>query len=370
MNKDTSSVLEINLSALAHNYRYIRSKLNPNTKLLGVVKANGYGSESIAIAKKLESLGIDYLAVAYIQEGIILREEGVKVPILVLHPQVEQFNALISNCLEPSLYSIRTLEAFIRAAKGNENYPIHLKINTGLNRLGLSAQDFKAVFKLLDSEKSLHVKGLLSHLAASDDPLERAFTQRQINLFKDCIQIFESTLGPIEIKHLLNTSGILHYPEAQFQMARSGIGLYGYSNAAKTDAELRPVATLKCKISQIHELAPGDWVGYNKGFVAKEKMKIATLTIGHADGIGRQYGHGKGVVTIHGAAAPIIGNVCMDMIMVNLGSIEAKEGDVVVVFGGESSESLTAELFAKGAKTISYELLTGIGARVKRHIIV
>jgi len=219
-------VLEINLSALAHNYRYIRSKLNPNTKLLGVVKANGYGSESIAIAKKLESLGIDYLAVAYIQEGIILREEGVKVPILVLHPQVEQFNALISNCLEPSLYSIRTLEAFIRAAKGTENYPIHLKINTGLNRLGLSAQDFKAVFKLLGSEKSLHVKGLLSHLAASDDPLERAFTQRQINLFKDCIQIFESTLGPIEIKHLLNTSGILHYPEAQFQMARSGIGLY------------------------------------------------------------------------------------------------------------------------------------------------
>ena len=372
MSSPYPSVLEINLGALAHNYHFIKSKLAKNTKLLGVVKANGYGSESLAIAKRLEVLGIDYLAVAYIKEGVLLRTHGVKTPILVLHPQAPQFSEMIAHHLEPSLYSLRALSAFAAAAKDCQNYPLHIKTNTGLNRLGFSENDFEAALEILKNTPQIQIKGLLSHLAASDELSESSFTKNQIKRFKDHITVFENSLGQLPLKHLLNTSGILNFPEAQFEMARSGIGLYGYSNNPEIDKELRPVASLKCNISQIHAIKAGDWVGYNKGFVAHEDMKIATLTIGHADGISRQYGHGKGVVYIQGKAAPIVGNVCMDMIMVRLPEMEPneeviKEGDQIVVFG--QGEQSNATRFAAGAQSISYELLTSIGPRVHRQII-
>lgn len=368
---NSHAVLEIHLSSLAHNYHFIKSKLHAETKLLGVVKANGYGSESVAIARKLEQLGIDYLAVAYVSEGIKLRAAGIKIPVLVLHPQPNQFNEVIKHCLEPSLYSLKTLIAFIDKAKdlSCKEYPVHIKTNTGLNRLGLSESDFKSALNSLQEQNAIKAQGLFSHLAASDDLTEVAFTKLQIEKFISHIEIFEKILGNIPLKHLLNTSGILQFPEAQFQMARSGIGLYGYSNDPKTDLKLQAVATLKANISQIHHIAAGDWVGYNKGFIAKKPMKIGTLSLGHADGISRQYGQGKGSVFVHGKKAAIIGNVCMDMLMIDLGDIIAKEGDVAVVFGDKQLENSSAENFAKRANTISYELLTGISARVNRQII-
>lgn len=359
------SILEIDLAALAHNYRYMRSKISAETMLLGVVKANGYGSESIAIAKKLTDLGVNYLGVAYTHEGVALRLAGIKTPILVLHPQPEEFHDIVNHCLEPSIYSIRTLEAFIQVAPLNSHYPIHLKLNTGLNRLGLSTGTLERVCKALLYQSNVKVKAVLSHLAATDDLKERAFTELQIQRFKDGVAFIEKHIGPIAIKHLINSSGIINFPEAAFNMVRSGIALYGYGNNPKIDALLKPVATLTTKISQIHSIEKGDWVGYNKGFVANKKMRVATLTIGHADGISRVYGQGKGVVFVGGKPCPIIGNVCMDMLMIDLENQIANEGDSVVIFGKGAS----AETFAGGAKTISYELLTGIGARVKRVIV-
>lgn len=359
------SILEIDLKALAHNYRYIRSIINPNTKLLGVVKANAYGSESKAIAKKLEGLGIDYLGVAYTQEGVFLREQGLKVPILVMHPQPEEFKDIIRHCLEPNLYSKRTLEQFIEVAHKETHYPVHIKINTGLNRLGFSTDYIGAIGGLLKNTTAIKVRGLLSHLAATDDLDQSDFTRSQIEKFTKAVTEIEGHIGAVAIKHLLNSSGILNFPEASFSMVRSGIALYGYSNDPAEDRMLKTVATLKTKISQIHVVEAGDWVGYNKGFVAKKKMKIATLSIGHADGISRTYGQGKGFVYLKGKACPIVGNICMDMLMIDLGSLEAQEGDTVVVFG----QGASAETFAAAANTISYELLTAIGPRVKRVII-
>ncbi len=368
---NSHAVLEIKLSSLAHNYHFIKSKLQAQTKLLGVVKASAYGSESVAIAKKLADLGIDYLAVAYAAEGIKLRTSGIETPILVLHPQLHELKDIINHCLEPNIYSLRVLLAFIKTAQESncKGYPVHLKTNTGLNRLGLSERDFTKAIEGIRAQNAIKVKGLLSHLAASDELSETDFTLGQIETFKRHIIKFETGLGSIPLKHLLNSSGILNFPEGQFQMARSGIGLYGYSNDPNTDKHLKPVATLKAIISQIHQIKAGDWVGYNKGFVASQPMRIATLSLGHADGISRQYGHGKGVVSVGGVLAPIVGNVCMDMLMIDLGENPAVEGDAAIIFGEGAGQVASAEDFASGAKTISYELLTAISARVQRQII-
>jgi alanine racemase len=359
------SILEIDLAALAHNYHYLRSKISSETMLLGVVKANGYGSEAISVAKKLDALGVDYLGVAYTHEGVFLREQGIKTPILVLHPQPEEFKHIIEHCLEPSLYSNRTLQMFMEATEKEYQYPIHLNINTGLNRLGFPVHGLEAICQNLLNSSRVKVKGIMSHLAATDDLSEKAYTDSQIEKFKEAVTSIEEKIGKVPLKHLLNSSGILNFPEAAFNMVRSGIALYGYGNHSKIDSLLKPVATLTTKISQIHSIEKGSWVGYNKGFVAAKKMRIATLTIGHADGISRVYGQGKGVVFVKGKPCPIIGNVCMDMLMIDLENHEAKEGDSAVIFGKGAS----AETFAHGAKTISYELLTGIGARVKRVIV-
>jgi alanine racemase len=367
MDPKPETVLEIDLKALEHNYGVIRSRLQEGTRLLGVVKAFAYGSESIAIARKLESLGADYLAVAFTREGVQLREQGIRLPILVLHPQPESLDALIGHCLEPGLYSPRILRLFLKAAEdhGQRGYPVHLEFNTGLNRLGFREKDLEYISQELMGRDSLEIRSLFSHLAASDDLREAAFTHGQIRQFENIARLWEGRFGDHPIKHLLNTSGVFNYPEAQWDMVRTGIGLYGYSNHPETDSLLRPVACLRTKISQIHQVKPGEWVGYNKGYQATEFRRSATLPIGHADGIGRQYGRGKGKVFIHGKAAPVIGNVCMDMTMVDVSEIDCREGDEVLFFGGGYS----AEEFAGTAGTISYELLAGISQRVPRVIV-
>ena len=358
------TVLEIDLRALEHNYKYLKSKLDPQTKFLAVVKAFAYGSDSVIIAKKLEELNVDYFAVAYVTEGVALRNGGVKTPILVLHPQQVNFEELIAHGLEPSLYSPKILREFLQTAKeyGKTEYPVHLKFNTGLNRLGFSENDIDFIVEQLLDRDEIRVVSVFSHLAASEDLSEKEFTQNQIRSFQKCADKFRGKLGYRPFLHLLNTSGIINYLEAQFDMVRSGIGLYGFGNEAKVDADLKPIATLKTSISQIHKIEPGESVGYNRAYFSEGYKITATLPIGHADGIGRQYGNGKAFVTVNGEKAPIIGNVCMDMIMVEVTGIDCKEGDEVIVFG----EMPSAEHFAKDADTISYELLTGISQRVKR----
>ena len=366
MSKIGETTLEINLSSLTHNFNFLKSKLDSKTKFLAVLKAFAYGSDMIAIAEKLESLQVDYFAVAYVKEGVILRDAGIKSPILVLHPQSVNFKELIDRNLEPSLYSNRVLNDFLSIAKAKKqsNYPIHLKFNTGLNRLGFKENDVTPIIKKIEGEIAIKVASVFSHLAASEDKNEEKFSIQQIKKFEQISLKITEKLGYTPIRHILNTSGILNYPKAQFDMVRSGIGLYGYGNSIEIVKQLKPIASLISVISQIHKIDPDESVGYNRAFKSNGARVCATLPIGHADGISRQYGNGKTYVLVNGKKAPIIGNVCMDMIMIDITGIACEEGDKVVLFG----EEVSAESFANTAQTISYELLTAISQRVKRNI--
>lgn len=364
MPKAQETVLEINLGALSHNFNYLKSKLKPNTKFLAVVKAFAYGSDAIRIAKHLEELGVDYFAVAYGNEGVLLRENGIKTPILVLHPQPVNFKSLIDHCLEPSLYNAKVLKGFADVAEEQKqkDYPVHIKFNTGLNRLGFWESDVDYISSQLNVTNSVMVKSVFSHLAASEDINEKSFTGTQINKFKAIAMHIETNLGFKPWLHICNTSGVLNYPEAHFDMVRCGIGLYGFGNSVEEDKKLKPIASLKSIISQIHKIEKNETVGYNRGYKALGFEKTATIPIGHADGISRIYGGGNGFVIINNQKAPIVGNVCMDMLMVNVTNIECKEGDEVIVFDSNYKASELAE----SANTISYEILTAISNRVKR----
>ena len=364
MPKAQETVLEIDLKALKHNYEYIKSKTPKNTKILGVVKAFAYGSDAEEIALYLQRLDIDYFAVAYINEGVALRQAGVTKPVLVLHPQAVNFKKLIEHCLEPSLYSSKILNEFIAVAteEKQKNYPVHIKFNTGLNRLGFWKNDVTYLVSKLNETASIKIKSIFSHLAASEDLNEKNFTQSQIDSFKNITTELIPQLGYTPILHICNTSGILNYPKAHFDMVRTGIGLYGFGNSKKENKHFKPIGTLKTVISQIHQIEKGESVGYNRAYKSDAFIKTATSPIGHADGISRQYGNGKGFVSINGEKAPIIGNVCMDMIMVDVTHINCKEGDEVIVFGPKH----TAEQLAEQVNTISYELITAVSQRIKR----
>ena len=367
MPKANETVLEIDLNALSHNYRYLSSKLKSPTKIMGVVKAFGYGSDAIEISKELQTLGIDYLAVAYAEEGVALRNEGITVPILVLHPQIINMGILLDQCLEPSLYSMKTLDRFIEISDEMKqlDYPVHIKFNTGLNRLGFQKKDIKSIVAKINNATGVKVKSVFSHLAASEDLSEKEFSNSQILAFESISQKFIEASGIRPMLHMCNTSGILNYPEAHFDMVRSGIGLYGFGNSTEESMNFKPIATLKTIISQIHHVEKGATVGYNRAYTVEpdtHEQVIATLPVGHADGISRSYGNGKGWVTINGQKAPIVGNVCMDMIMVNITTIPCNEGDEVIIFGQHPS----AEVLSQSIRSISYELITAISQRVKR----
>ncbi|WNH08740.1 alanine racemase [Thalassobellus suaedae] len=364
MSKAQETVLEIDLKALEHNFEYLKSKLQKDTKFLAVVKAFAYGSDANEIANYLQDLGVDYFAVAYINEGVALRNAGITKPILVLHPLAVNFKTLIEYCLEPSIYNAKILQEFISVASHEKQveYPIHIKFNTGLNRLGFWHNDIDFIQNTLSQTKTIKVESIFSHLAASEDLNEKAFTLNQIKTFKIITEKLTKAIGYKPLLHICNTSGILNYPEAHLNMVRSGIGLYGFGNSEKENKNLKPIASLKTIISQIHTIEKGESVGYNRAYIGDSIQKTATLPIGHADGIGRIYGNEKGFVTINGQQAPIIGNVCMDMIMVNITNIDCEEGDEVIIFDANS----TAETLAETANTISYELITSISQRVKR----
>ncbi len=364
MPETRETILEIDLSALSHNYNYLRSRIPASTLFLAVVKAYAYGHDAVNISRFLQKLGVDYFAVAYTAEGILLRENGISKPIMVLHPQPVNFKLLTEYQLEPSLYSINVLRSFIATCEKEKlnEYPIHIKFNTGLNRLGFLENDADLIHQQINNTGSVKVKSILSHLAASEDLNEKELSLNQINSFNISSSVLTEKLGYRPMRHMCNTSGLLNYPQAHFDMVRSGIGLYGFGNSEEESKNLKPVASLKTIISQIHLIQEGETVGYNRAFRAADFTRTATIPIGHADGIGRQYGNGVGQVYIKGKAAPIIGNVCMDMIMVDVTTIDCEEGDEVIVF----DKHHTAEDIASRAQTISYELITAVSPRVKR----
>jgi len=362
-----TSVLEISLKALQHNFNFFRERLKKTTKILGVVKAFGYGSDSVIIAKQLEKIGADYLAVAYTKEGIALRKAGIKLPVLVLHPQKKSLKKLVAFNLEPNIYNLTILKTFIAVtdALSCKSYPIHLKFNTGLNRLGFSVNEIDKVFNICNNSLSINIVSVFSHLAASEDLAEKDFTNKQITLFKEVIVQSKNKLTYKPLFHLLNTSGILNYANAQFDMVRIGVGLYGFGNDDAITKQLKPVGVLKSRISQINRLKAGESVGYNRAYFAKKDLTIATIPIGHADGISRQLGNSKGYVYIKNQKAFIVGNVCMDMLMVNVSNINCKEDDEVLVYKDQQH----VEYLAKIQHTIPYELLTAISQRVDRKIV-
>ena len=359
--------LEINGNALLHNLNYFKQKLQAETKILAVVKAFGYGSDGVQVAKFLENK-VDYFAVAYTAEGIALREANIQKPILVLHPQAPNLQSIIDFKLEPNLYSFKIFNTFLKLTDKNslQNYPIQIKFNTGLNRLGFSHTDIPKIINSLKETTLVKVQYLFSHLAASEDKEEEKFTTSQIDDFTKIGEQFYKNLGYKPMLHLLNTSGVVNYPKAQFNMVRVGIGLYGFGNTKKETALLKNTHNLKSIISQIHTIKTGNTVGYNRAFKATIETKTATIPMGHADGLSRRLGNKKGYVIINDKKAPIIGNVCMDMIMVDVTKIDCKEGDQVIIFNSQEMIQHIADI----SETIPYETLTGISHRIQKTLKV
>jgi len=366
MLQNPATFLRVDLNALKFNYQFFKSKLQDHTKILAVIKAFAYGHEAVAIAKKLEKEKVAYFAVAYVQEGIHLRKSGVTTPILVLHPQQSDLKDCITYNLEPNLYSFKILYDLLKLLQDTDivDFPIHLKFNSGLNRLGFSSQDIPLILEKITHSKKVKVASVFSHLVASEDFNEKDFTKLQIEKFSSIVARIEKGINYPFIKHLTNTSGILNYPEAHLDMVRVGIGLYGYANEEKWTAKLKNVGSLYSVISQIHTVSISESVGYNRAYIADKKTISATIPIGYADGIPRTWSKGIGYVSINGKKAPVLGNVCMDMIMVDITNIDCEEGDIVIIFDNQK----TLEDLAQRSKTISYELLTAISQRVPRVI--
>ena len=329
-----------------------------------MVKAFGYGNGGFEIAKLLEHHNVDYLGVAFADEGISLKNAGITLPIMVLNPEITSFSAIIQHQLEPEIYSIKGLNAFLKIAeaKNLNRFPIHIKLDTGMHRLGFQENDLPELLHKLKENKTVEVKSILSHLAASDDLNHLKFTLSQIELFEKLTSILASQLNINPILHILNTSGISNFPQAQYNMVRLGIGLYGISNDEDEQKYLENVGTLKSVISQIRTIQKDESVGYGRRYIATKETRIATIPIGYADGISRQLGNQVGYVTIKNKKAPIIGSVCMDMLMVDVSQIDCKEGNEVIIFG----KNPTVIEIAKLLKTIPYEVLTSISQRVKR----
>lgn len=361
------SRLEINLTNCLGNYRYFRGKLAQGTKLLVLVKANAYGHGALEFASMMENAGADYLAVAYPVEGMELRRGGVSLPIMVLTAGTDYFEEIISSSLEPSIPNMYTLKAFCEVLKSRniENYPIHLKLDTGMHRLGFMSSELDELLAYLSDCRNVMVKSVFSHLAASEDPDSDDFTLGQIAMFRRNAGIISDGIGYRPMYHVLNSAGIERFPEYQFDMVRLGIGIYGISAIPGT--ELAPVASFKCKILQIKTLSPEDGtIGYGRlGHIAPEGTVIATIPVGYADGIDRRLGNGHCSFMLNGHRVPTIGNICMDMCMLDITGVQAEVGDTVTIFG----ENPTASEIASLLGTIPYEVFTSVPRRIDRVVI-
>jgi len=363
--KTHQTVMEINLTALVHNLKEYQKHLLPTTKTMAMVKAFSYGSGSIEIAKVLQFHKVDYLAVAYTDEGIDLRKAGIRLPLMILNVEEENFDALIEYNLEPEIFSFSIYKAFHQylLQQGISNFPVHIKLNTGMNRLGFEVIEATELASLISTNKTMLVKSVLSHLAASEDINQDEFTKHQQQLFDAACAIFQSKLNYNFIKHIANSAAIFRNPASQYDMVRLGIGLYGVDSAVEHQLQLQTVATLKTTIAQIRTVKANDSIGYNRKGIVTRDSKIATVRIGYADGLSRSLGNGKGFMFLHNKLAPIIGSVCMDMTMIDVTDIpEAKENDVVEIFG----KHLPVQQVAKWSNTIAYETLSTISQRVRR----
>ncbi len=356
--------LEINLEALQNNLTYYKSTIGKETKIMGMVKAHAYGAGAIEIAKVLQSQGIDYLTVAFTDEGVNLRKNGIYTPIMVMNPQIEEFEKLIEYALEPEIYSFSMLEAIDEFCfHQGKNIKIHIKLDTGMKRLGFETHEIEKLTEKLGEMPHLWVVSILSHLAASENPEHKEFTQKQINEFIKAAKLISEKLGHRPIWHIANSAAIQNYPESRLDMVRLGINLYGISGNPAEKRSLENVLTLKTYISQVKNVNKGETVGYGRLGQFKENGKIATLAIGYADGYNRALGNGIGSFEIQGKLCPTVGNICMDMCMVDVSHIsEIHEGEVAIAFG----RKIQLEDVAKLAQTIPYEIMTNISERVKR----
>jgi len=355
------TTLEINLQHLTANLNYFKSLLKPTTKIMAMVKAFSYGLGTYEVANVLEENKVDYLGVANIYEGIELRKAGIKLPIMVMKPEVESFDLTIKYQLTPTIFSLHALNTLIKSIN-NKPISISLKIDTGMHRLGFDVSEIEELIQRLKAYTNIKVESVFSHLAASDEPDHDDFTKHQINLFQKISSTIENELAyPIE-KHILNSNGIVRFNDFQFDMVRLGIGLYGISADKNTQQQLKSVSTLKSKISQIKHIKKGETIGYSRKGKAKTDLKIATIPVGYADGLSRKLGDGNWNMLLHGKKATVIGNVCMDMVMLDVTNINCVVGDEIYVF----SEHNPITEMAKITNTISYELLTSYSPRVKR----
>lgn len=355
------TIMEIDLGALVHNLNFFKACLKPETKIMAMVKAFAYGSGSNEVANVLLYHKIDYLGVAYTDEGVELRKNNVRVPVMVMNPAEESFDTLLKHQLEPEVYNFRILQRLIAFLQGRP-CSVHLKLDTGMHRLGFQSGELEALLAVLSENQNIKVASVFSHLAAADEARHDHFTREQAESFRKMADFISQRLGYRPIYHLLNSSGILRFPDLQFEMVRLGIGLYGIDPTVGTPDKLKPVATLKTIISQIKQIPAGESIGYGRKGRADNPVTIATIAIGYADGFSRAFSRGVGKVIVNGRPAPVIGNVCMDMTMIDVTGIPASEGDEVVVFGKE----LPIHELAASIGTIPYEILTNTSERVKR----
>jgi alanine racemase len=356
------TTLDVDLNALVDNLNYFRSKLRPETKMMCMVKAFAYGSGAVEVARTLQSNRCDYLAVAVGDEGAELRREGIRLPIVVMNPEKNAFGTIFDNKLEPEIYSFRLLKLFMESAEklALTDYPIHLKIDTGMHRLGFEPTDIPRLVDLLRNQNQVKVRSVFSHLVGADNPELDDFTRQQIKLFSRCADEISKPFTHKIMRHLLNSAGIERFSEYQFDMVRLGIGHYGIS--AMPGVKLETVCTLKTVILQIRDVKAGDTVGYGRKGKVNRDSWIGVIPIGYADGFDRHLGNGTGEVWINGRRARVVGNVCMDICMVDLTGIPANEGDEVEIFG----KNISIDEMADKLQTISYEILTSVSRRVKR----
>ena len=361
--KAHETVLEINLNAFVHNLNYYRSSIDKKTKLMAMVKAFSYGSGSFEIANILQFQRIDYLAVAYADEGIELRKAGITTPIMVMNPEEQSFDAMLNYDLEPEIYSFRMLGIFSEVVKRlGKSTPLHIKLDTGMHRLGFEEKEVPELIVRIKNNKYLHIQSVFSHLAASDEKEHDAFTKKQIDSFTEMSNQFQKHFEYPILKHILNSSGIARFSDAQFDMVRLGIGMYGISANEYEQMNLQNVSTLKTIVSQIKTVPPSETVGYSRKGVLTKNSRIATVPIGYADGYNRKLGNGIGKMIINGQTAHTVGNICMDMCMLDVTDLNVNEGDEVIVFG----EQYPISQMAKDMGTIPYEVLTNVSRRVKR----
>ncbi|AZI26257.1 bifunctional UDP-N-acetylmuramoyl-tripeptide:D-alanyl-D-alanine ligase/alanine racemase [Pedobacter sp. G11] len=357
------TVLEIDLNAMVGNLQFYRSKIKPGVKIMAMVKAFSYGSGSFEIANLLQFHKVDYLAVAYADEGIALRKAGITLPIMVMSPEESAFEALIKYRLEPEIYSLEILNSFLNALSDYEfDYPIHIKIDSGMHRLGFDSDEIEKLLLLLSDSQRLNVKSIFSHLVASGEAEHDGFTQQQIEKFSLIASQLIAALGYKPLLHIANTSGISRWPNNQMDMVRLGIGLYGFDAALTNNRGLQTVMTLKTTVTQVKNLKAGETVGYSRRGVMPYGGKIATVKIGYADGYNRAFGNGVGKMLINGQLVPTIGSICMDMTMLDITGIDVKPGDEAIVF----NQDHTIMQLAEDVGTIPYEILTNISQRVKR----